>query len=59
LTVLPSRANIVRAYAAEHPGLSPFQLASELSDRVSGLKPREVSLALGRGDKRRIKSIAK
>jgi hypothetical protein len=56
--VHPSRANLVRAFAAEHPGLSPVQIVKQLGTRVSGLKPPEVRKALGTGDKRRIKSIA-
>lgn len=59
IVAAPSRANVIRAFAAGHPALSPFQVAHELQDRVTGLKPREVMTALSRGDKRRIKSVAK
>jgi len=59
VVVHPSRANLIRAYAAEHPGLSPFEIVAGLGARLSGLKPPEVRKALGGGDKRRIKSVAK
>jgi hypothetical protein len=59
IVAAPTRANVIRAFALGHPGLSPFQIAHELRDRVPGLQPREVTTALGRGDERRIKSVAK
>lgn len=56
--VRPSRANLIRAYATDHPGLSPFQIAKQLGSKVAGLKAPEVRKALGTGDQRRIKSVA-
>jgi len=55
----PTRANTIRAYAAQHPGLTPSEVALGLRDKVAGLKAPEVRKALGAGDKRRIKSVAK
>lgn len=59
IAAAPSRANMIRAFAAGHPRLSEFEVAHELRERVPGLTPREVRTALGRGDARRIKSVAK
>jgi hypothetical protein len=56
--VHPSRANLIRAYVIEHPGLSPVQIAKQLGPKLIGLKAPEVRKAVGSGDKRRIKSVA-
>jgi hypothetical protein len=58
VTVLPTRTNLIRAFAAAHPDLSPFQLAHNLRGRLKSLKSPEVLKALGSGDTRRIKSVA-
>jgi hypothetical protein len=59
IPAVPSRANMIRAFAAGHPVLSPCQIAHELRERAPGIKPQEVITALGRGDKPRNKSVAK
>jgi|JI10StandDraft_1071094.scaffolds.fasta_scaffold1207816_2 hypothetical protein len=58
IAAAPSRADMIRAYAAGHRGLSPFEIAHELKDRMPGLSPREVSDALSRGDAPRIRLVA-
>lgn len=59
IVAAPSRANMIPTFAAGHPALSPLPVADELQERVPGLWPREVMTALGRGDRRQIKSVAK
>jgi hypothetical protein len=50
--VIPSQSNHIRAFAAANPGLTPRQIEARL-----GYDHRLVELALGKGDKRRPKSV--
>jgi hypothetical protein len=52
--VIPSQANRIRAAREANPTLHPLELAKRL-----GIHPNVVGLALDRGDRRRIKSVAK
>lgn len=58
IIVMPTRANIIRAYAAENPQLKPKEIASGLRARIGSVLTSEVNRALGAGDTRRIKSVA-
>ena len=52
--VIPTRANRIRAAAEASPKARPLELARQL-----GARRAEVEIALGRGDRRRIKAGAK
>lgn len=50
--VIPSQSNRIRAFAAANPDLSPGMIGARM-----GFDTRVVELALGKGDKRRPKSV--
>ena len=59
LIVMPTRANTIRAFAAANPQLAPAEVARGLRAQLGPLLTSEVNKALGTGDRRRIKSVAK
>ncbi len=54
IAVQPSQANQIRAYKQAHPAVDADAIA-----RHFGVQPVLVRNALGRGDKRRLKSAAR
>jgi hypothetical protein len=59
LIIFPTRVSKIRAFATANPGLTEFQLAHHLRKELTGVNAREIKLVLGRGEKRRVKSVAK
>lgn len=53
IAVQPTKANEIRALKKANPRMTRYQIAHKL-----GIRAREVDVALGRGDRRRVKSVA-